>query len=344
MKKLGLLIIILTINLGSLMAQELTITKKDANPNGLTEFRGDFVEGTIIEDLSWAANSAVACFPGTQNTKFRGNHVLYQFDKPKYAELTVTLIPDDPNQNVSLYGYQVGLGKAVLPTQLSSCVSCEADHKWDYPKKGKTQDHTRSVFFNSTTNPYTIVIGATGPEEVREGGFTIRIEMKSRVEAGPQGDLKIFSANAEKGKTLAYAGDLSQGTTINDLSWAANSSVACFPATQNTKFRGNHVFFVTEIPDHSVMTIKLIPNDPNTNMSLYAYQDGVGSNVYPPNLQRCVSCEADHKWDYPKRGQTQDHTRSVKLNAIQNPYRVVIGVAGAEGVTAGDFTVQITVE
>lgn len=345
MKKLIQLCLFFLFSTQLLMAQYPSSVKQmEVNPNGITEAKGDLKDGSIIEDLSWAANSSVACFPGTQNAKFRGNHVFHAFQIPPYAELTVTLIPADKNVNFSLYGYQVGTTNYSLPPNLSSCVSCEADHKWDRPVRGKTQDHTRSVFFNSIKNPYNIVIGVTGEAGLTSGAYIIRVEMKSRLPLGEQADLKIYKAKSEKGQTLAYTGNLNEGTKVEDLSWAANSSVACFPATQNTKFRGNHVFYVTEIPARSKMKITLIPDDKNADMSLYAWQDGTTSTAFPPNLNSCVTCEADHKWDYPKRGQTQDHTRSVSLNAIQNPYRVVIGVAGPEGVTTGGFRLEIMTE
>lgn len=328
----------------SLFAQ-LPAIEKDVTPNEITTFSGDLSTGKKLEDLSWAANSSVACFPATQNTKFRGNHVLYYFEIPPYSEVTVTLIPKDKKANFSLYGYQVGTTNFSTPPNLSSCVSCEADHKWDYPKKGKTQDHTRSIFFNSIKNPYNIFVGVAGADDLTSGEYTVKIDLKTKIdESDKQKPLKIYSAQSEKGKALAYSGDLSEGTRIYDLSWAANSSVACFPATQNTKFNGNHVLYVTEIPPHSKMTVTLIPDDKKSNMSLYAYQDGTSNSVYPPQLSSCVSCEADHKWDYPKKGKTQDHTRSVQLNAINNPYRVVIGVAGAEGLSQGSFKIQIKVE
>ena len=63
----------------------------------------------------------------------------------------------------------------------------------------------------------------------------------------------------------------------------------------------------------------------------------------PPAIQSCVSCEADHKWDRPKRGQTQDHSRSIRLSAVGNPYNVLIGVAGPKG-AAGDFALEIAIE
>lgn len=298
-----------------------------------------------METLRWASTSSNACFPGTQNKKFTGNHVLHQFEIPPYSEVTITVTPKNKNANFSLYGYQVGTTNYSIPPNLSSCVSCEADHKWDYPKRGKTQDHTRSIFFNSIKNPYNIFIGVAGADGLTDGDYTLSIDLKSKVEnTSEQQPLKIYSAPIEKGKTLAYGADLKDGCKIHDLSWASRSSTACFPATQNPKFRGNHIFFVTEIPRYSKMEITVIPDDKNANMSIYAYQDGTTSTAYPPNLSSCVSCEAEHKWDYPKRGKTQNHTRTVSLNAINNPYRVVIGVAGADGLTEGSFKLQIKTE
>ena len=314
----------------------------DVQPNAVTEYSGDLSDGAFIEDLSWADRSSTACWPGTQNAKFRGHHVLHGFSIPPYSELTVTLIPKNKNANFSLYGYQVGANNFVVPPQMTSCVSCEADHKWDRPRRGQTQDHTRSIFFNAIKNPYNIVVAAVGGEGQTSGAYTLKFDLKSRViDTRPQDALKIYAAEARKGETVAYKGDLADGTVIRSLDWADNSSVACFPGTQNKKFNGHHVFFVTEIPRYSVMDITLIPDDKNSNFSLYAYQDGTTSKAFPPELHSCVSCEADHKWDYPKRGKTQDHTRSVSLNAVNNPYRVVIGVAGAEGLKQGGFRIQI---
>ncbi|MEX1003170.1 MAG: hypothetical protein WDZ35_13715 [Crocinitomicaceae bacterium] len=321
------------------------VNKIDATPNQVTTANGKLESGQKIEDLSWASSSSNACFPGTQNTKFRGNHVFHFFEIPAYSEVTITLIPKDKKANFSLYGYQVGTNNYSVPPNLASCVSCEADHKWDYPKRGKTQDHTRSIYFNSIKNSYNIFIGVAGAEGLSKGEYTLEIDLKSRVEnTAEQKPLKIYSAASEKGKNLGFKGDLSEGVKIHDLSWASTSSMACFPATQNSKFTGNHLFYVTEIPPRSEMTITLIPEDKKANMSIYAYQDGTTKDVFPPQVSSCVSCEADHKWDYPKRGKTQDHTRSVSFNAINNPYRIVIAVVGAEGLTSGKFQLQISVK
>ena len=76
-------------------------------------------------------------------------------------------------------------------------------------------------------------------------------------------------------------------------------------------------------------------------MSVYAYMIGAGQVILPVDLQSCVTCEAEHKWDYPRRGKTQDHSRSVYLNSVARSYQVIIGIAGAEGLSQGGFTLQI---
>ncbi len=314
-------------------------------PNKVIGVRGDLRQGGKIADLSWASRSSVACFPATQNRKFTGNHVLYKTEIPPYSVMTITLVPEDAAANFSLYGYQVGTASNPIVPDLVSCVTCEADQKWDYPKYGKTQDHTRSISFNAITNPYNIFIGVAGAEGLEKGAYTLKIDLKTRnTAAEEQRKLTVYQAKSVKGKGIAYKGDLKNGVPIPDLSWASRSSVACFPGTQNKKFSGNHVIYVTEIPPRSKMTVTVVPRDKSANMSIYAYMTGTADTAMVPHLASCVTCEAEHKWDYPKYGKTQDHTRSVHLNAVNNPYRVVIGVAGADGLAEGEFALIIKVE
>lgn len=144
---------------------------------------------------------------------------------------------------------------------------------------------------------------------------------------------------------ITVRGDLANGFVMNDLSWAWNSSVACFPKTQESKFTGNHVLYTIDLPSYTSMEITVIPDDESANFSLYAYEVGkVSSGNTVPNLSRCVRCEADHKSDYNRRG-GQDHTRTVKdILALRNPYQVVIGVTGADGLSEGGFTLEINVK
>ena len=155
---------------------------------------------------------------------------------------------------------------------------------------------------------------------------------------------QVFKIEPVPNQEVRYSGNLNQGKKLSDLSWAWNSSNACFPATQKTKFTGKHVFFTGLIPKYSEITVTVIPKDPNANFSIYAYEVGANNMSIVPDLPRCIRCEADHKRERNFVGKApQDHTRKVtNLVAINKPYRLVIGVTGADGLEEGEFTLVVT--
>ena len=156
----------------------------------------------------------------------------------------------------------------------------------------------------------------------------------------------IVPIEVKAGHTVEIKGNLADGQPMETLRWAWNSSVACFPETQKEKFNGNHRLYIADLPKYSEMEVTVIPKDQTANFSLYAYEIGqLDENNQVPNLESCIRCEADHKWDAQYKGKTQDHTRTVKnLVAINNPYQVVIGVTGANGLQAGEFSLKITLK
>lgn len=154
----------------------------------------------------------------------------------------------------------------------------------------------------------------------------------------------VYTVESVGNKTSTVQGSLKDGVKLQSLAWASNSSNACFPATQNVKFTGNHVFYVTELPPRSVMTITVRPKNDGTNLSIYGYQIAPDKVILPEDLQYSVTCEADHKRDYLRRGESPTSARSMRFNAVGNSYKVFIGVAGANGLTEGDFTLEITLK
>ena len=160
--------------------QDTTIKWIEMPSSGLVSINGDLGEGTFMSNISWAWNSAVACFPQTQSRKFTGHHVLYAIGLPAYTEYEIWVEPVDKNANFSIYAYQVGtISSNNTVPNLSSCIRCEADHKWDYKKRGQVQDHTRRVKdILATTSPYQVVIGVVGAEGLATGGFQLYIKKK----------------------------------------------------------------------------------------------------------------------------------------------------------------------
>ena len=140
---------------------------------------GNLADGKIMEDLSWAANSSNACFVSFQNPKFRGNHVFFATTILPHTELIISVKPDDETANLSLYAYMMGADSYNLVPNLSSCITCEADYKWDRPWKGKTQNSERYVNFNNPTGkPFNILIGVSSPVGISEGAFKVKIKTK----------------------------------------------------------------------------------------------------------------------------------------------------------------------
>lgn len=145
------------------------------------------------------------------------------------------------------------------------------------------------------------------------------------------------------GSTTRYTARLEEGRAINDLSWAWNSSNACFPATQKVQFDGKHLLFTGIIPAYTELTVTLIPDDPKADFSLYGYLTGEQNQAVVPDLIRCIRCEADYRRDRPIAGRpNRGNTRTLQeMLAIQRPYRLTIGVAGAKGLGEGGFTLEI---
>lgn len=143
-------------------------------------------------------------------------------------------------------------------------------------------------------------------------------------------------------ETVSAEGDLANGSIMEDISWAWNSSNACFPGTQSLKFRGNHVFFATVTLPRSITYISVKPTDENADLSIYAYRIGAQEFRLVPDLPSSITCEADHKWDRPWKGKVQTSERKMEFqNPGGNSYNILIGVTAPKGVTTGKFKVEI---
>jgi hypothetical protein len=136
-----------------------------------------------------------------------------------------------------------------------------------------------------------------------------------------------------------FKGNLSTGEILTDLSWAWSSAMACFVEPGKAWFEGNHVFYQIDIPKQSTIDIYLNASNASDDIAIYAYSKGAGDKTIPPNIASCVSCEAAPSNSTPITGE-----KHLYLNATTNPYSIIIGVAGATGVTAGEFTITIDVE
>jgi hypothetical protein len=155
---------------------------------------------------------------------------------------------------------------------------------------------------------------------------------------------KLWSVELKANMTTSVSGNINEGYSISDYSWAWSSSNACFPATQKAKFTGKHTLYVVKLPSRSILNVTVRPKDKSANMSIYGYQIGEGKEIFPEDLASCVTCEAEHKWDYPKRGKTQDESRTITFNATTNSYNVIIGITGADGLGEGEYVLEFALK
>jgi hypothetical protein len=310
------------------------------SPNSKAQVSGNLKTGKVI-DLAWATKSSVACFPSVKNDHFDGHHLLYTLDLPAQSVLKIELVPQDKKSDLSLYAYSVGTTNTQLPPSISSVVSCEASYGSKSISKPYNPGSKEAVELNATTNPYRVVVGVAGAQKLKKGDFTLNFDLQTAAAPKTGAITSATPVGITSNGTKSLTGKIDPGTEI-DLAWAANSSVACFPATRNQHFDGNHVAFSFSLPRYTNATVELIPKASNLDLSLYAYTMGTTRNDLPPNVSSVVTCEASYGSTSISQPYNPGATESIQLTAINNPYNAIIGVAGAQGLKKGDFTLKVT--
>ncbi len=164
-----------------------------------------------------------------------------------------------------------------------------------------------------------------------------------------QKPIKVTPLTLPKGSTGGEIdGTLSDGTMLSSLKWAERSSVACFPGTRFEMFNGNHVFYRITLPAASSMKITVTPKS-GKGINLYALRQGMNRQAVPPNISSAISCEASYPI-YANRGNGRrvsnrdDGIRKVEYISVNSPYSILIGVAGGEKLTEGDFKLRIDIK
>lgn len=313
-----------------------SVTTIAAKAGSTVTVDGDLSTGKTMA-LDWAARSSVACFPATENANFSGNHVLYGTQIPKDSTLKITAVPKAPGVDVSLYAYEIGSTKYSVPPNLGSVTSCEAGYD---AKNDSNPGASESVTLNATTNPYNVVIGVAGPAGVTSGAYTLKLELQSKA-AVQSATLVPTIVDVVSGTPKEVSGKLESGGVVA-LDWAANSSMACFPATENANFDGNHVLYQVKLPKYSDLYVTATPTDAKVDLSVYAYQVSATSTpAVPPNVTSATSCEAGYD---AKTDNNPGVAETTHLNSTTNEYNVIIGVAGAHGTKAGAFKLKLEVK
>ena len=162
--------------------------------------------------------------------------------------------------------------------------------------------------------------------------------------------IKVTPITMPAGATAGeISGNINEGKKIA-LGWAERSSVACFPGTRFEMFNGNHVFYRITLPAASEINITVEPKD-GKSINLYALRQGVAANAQtvPPDVTSAISCEASYPiYANLPGGRTVKNKdsgiRKVSFISVRSPYSILIGIAGARGLTEGDYKMKVEIK
>ncbi len=165
-----------------------------------------------------------------------------------------------------------------------------------------------------------------------------------------EANIKVTALNLPANSTAGeITGNIKDGQILSSLRWAEQSSVACFPGTRFEMFNGKHVFYRITLPAASSMVVTVTPKN-NAPVSLYALRQGsaLADQTVPPNVKSAISCEASYPI-YANLGSGRtvrnkdDGTRKIQYISVGSPFSILIGVAGANGATEGEFTLKVEI-
>ncbi len=149
---------------------------------------------------------------------------------------------------------------------------------------------------------------------------------------------------AIKGQTITIKGNLKTGEIMEDLEWAESSSMACWVGIRNIEFEGKHVAYWFDLPKKSIVKITVTPASTKSRINIYGYS-GFDFIKTPPEVSRCTACEASFpEWVGQPNLTEPSKPQTIEFNATTIRNRVYFAVAGAKGVTEGDYTITIELQ
>ena len=136
--------------------------------------------------------------------------------------------------------------------------------------------------------------------------------------------------------SFSFEDRLDNGAPI-DLGFA--EEIYCFPATENENFNGHHI--LTDFTQNARTSVTvLVTPESRTDVSLYVIQTGIGTQTWPPNISGGGGTICEVSYDQ-KTDNNPGTPEGLTIPGWEYDYRLIIGVAGAQGATQGAFKVEI---
>lgn len=135
-----------------------------------------------------------------------------------------------------------------------------------------------------------------------------------------------------------FSADISTGAVPADLSWVDTNNNACWPSSSNNYFNGKTLYFEIDKEGAGDIYIKMDPES-GKNLSLYLLEF-TGTPDNPPDADtHAARCETGvGATGYAQAG--AGAVEAIKLIGFETR-TVLIGVAGAEGLTSGAFDLKV---
>lgn len=144
---------------------------------GKTTVNGNLSSGSVLQDLSWATTSQMACWPSIRDIEFEGKHVGYWFDLPERSVVKITVTPRHSNRRINIYGYAGFDLKTIPPAHVYTNI-CEAAHPtWVGQPNLNEASKPQTIEFNTTTRRTSIYFAVAGARNVLEGDYTVSINI-----------------------------------------------------------------------------------------------------------------------------------------------------------------------
>ncbi len=139
-------------------------------------------------------------------------------------------------------------------------------------------------------------------------------------------------------------GNLSTGYTMQDLSWATTSQLACWPSIRDVEFQGKHVGYWFDLPEKSTVKITVTPKRKDRRINIYGYA-GFDLKTIPPQLPYTNICEASHpEWVGQPNLNEPSKPQTIQFNTTTRRTSIYFAVAGAQNVYEGDYTISIDID
>lgn len=143
---------------------------------------------------------------------------------------------------------------------------------------------------------------------------------------------KIVDLKFDNLKKSTFKWNILNWEVMPDLSWASGWYTKCFYPDDYSKFNWNVVLHRILLLKNKNIKVKLIPDNPDSKLSMYVYKTDALSKIFPPEKEYVHDCSTNIKYDW---------NRIIEMNWNTAPSDIVIWITWAEGWLEWWYTLEL---